>query len=123
MTPDELSRLLLNAAGRAPAEMRRTVEAATKRVQDAAQRNARAANRVHARGLAATIGADVSAAGERVEGEVGYDKVGVGNLGAVLEYANGRAHNAPQRNLGRALDVEELRFPDAVGDMGERLLR
>lgn len=123
MTPDEMARHLLSAASRAPKEARDEVADAVKRVQAGARRNAAAANRVHARGLAARIGSDIEAAGTRIEGEVGYDKVGQGNLGAILEYANGRTHNAPQRNLGRALDVEEPRFPLALGDMGERLIR
>lgn len=123
MTPDEMVRHLLSAAAKAPAEARDALDASARRVREGSQRNARAANRVHARGLAATVGSDVSPAGFRMEAEVGYNKGGVGNLGAILEYANGRTHNAPQRNLGRALEVEEPVLPESLGDMGERLLR
>lgn len=121
-TPDEFAAELTAIAGRVASEVRDVVDDAGKSVRNASRRNAQAANPVHARGVDKFINYDVEAAGTTIRAEIGYDKRGLGNLGAILEYANGGAQNSPQRNLGRAMDVEEPLFQRRLADIGERLL-
>lgn len=121
-TPDQFAARLLSVVAKAPGETRDVTEQSARKVRDGARRNATAANPVHARGVVQHINYDVDPPGVLVGGEVGYDKRGQGHLGAILEYANGGARNNPQRNLGRALDLEEKTFPGALQQMGERLL-
>lgn len=119
-TPEQFATILLNAAREAPGEAKDVVKDNAQQLRGNARRNAAAANPVHARAVPGTINFDVEGGG--LSAEIGYDKRGQGNLGAILEYANGGARNSPQRNLGRALDMQEPRFMDDLGDMGERVI-
>lgn len=58
----------------------------------------------------------------QVAAVIGPDKdLPQGPLGNILEY--GTSTDAPQAHLGPALDREGPRFADALGDLGERLLK
>lgn len=118
-TPDQFVEVLKSVAVETAKEAHKVLADVAEDVQDQARRNARAANPSHAKNVHRYINRDI----DGLTAEIGYDKVDQGNLGAVLEYGNGRAHNAPQRNLGRALDAHEERFAQRLADAAERVLR
>jgi hypothetical protein len=119
-TPDEFSDALL-AAGRAIAEDAvNSLTDAAKAVKKDARRNARRANPRHAKNVYKYIDYDIDK--RSLTAEVGYDKRDQGNLGAVLEYGNGNARNAPQRNLSRALDGNVDLLENELGDAGEEAI-
>lgn len=72
----------------------------------------------HAPGAGAQINFDMIGA---TEAEVGYDKRGQGNLGAILEY--GSIHNPPHNDLGRALEAEAPVMVKYIGDAMDNLWR
>lgn len=119
-TPDEFADALM-AAGKSIAESAvNALTDAAKAVKKDARANARRANPRHAKNAYKYINMDVDR--RSLTAEVGYDKENQGNLGAILEYGNGGARNAPQRNLGRALDGNEKLFEDEMGDAGEEAI-
>jgi hypothetical protein len=119
-SPDEFADHLLEATQRATKQTVAAVRRGLVNVKNEGRRNAIAANRHYLRRLPYTIGFDeVHADGLTIWGEVGYLSGQQAELGAIAEFGGGRAHNAPQRNLGRALDAEEPKFVRAVADAGE----
>lgn len=119
-SPDEFADALM-AAGKAIAQAAvGSLEDAAKAVKKDARANARKANPRHARHAYKYIDYDVDK--RSLTAEVGYEKRDQGNLGAVLEYGNGGARNAPQRNLSRALEAHESLLEEDLGDDGEEAI-
>lgn len=117
-TPDQFAEHLMQSAVRLAKAAHEVVDDTATKVRNDARRNARAANPSHARKVPATINADV----DRLAADIGYDDRGQGHLGVILEYGHGQARNAPQRNLGRALDQHEGEFRRRLGEVAERAL-
>jgi hypothetical protein len=119
-SPEEFADALM-AAGKAIAQAAvDSLDEAAKAVKKDARSNARKANPRHAKNAYKYIDYDLDK--RSLTAEVGYDKRDQGNLGAVLEYGNGNARNAPQRNLSRALEGHESRFEEEIGDDGEEAI-
>lgn len=109
---DDLTTLaadLLASAAQAPKQAASVVAKGALNVKTQARSNAAVSAGAHAKLYPGTITYDMSATG--LSAEIGPEARGQGNLG-VLEY--GSAHNPPHRDLGRALDVEEPRFVEAL---------
>lgn len=122
-TPAQFAAALMGAAARSPRETVQVVRKGAGNVKDGAQRNVLATAPVHNAHANRAITYDVAAEGVLVVAEIGYDKtINGGAIGNLLEFGGGGDHSPPHRDLGRALDVEESRFENALGDMGERLL-
>jgi hypothetical protein len=123
-TPDEFADHLMEATVRVTKETVAVVRRGLVNVKNDGRRNAAAAGGQYLKHLPRTIAFDdVHADGLVISGEVGYLSGPQAELGALAEYGGGRAHNAPQRNLGRALDTEEPKFVRAMADAGEKALK
>lgn len=85
-------------------------------VKLAARKYSKASGGSHAPGASAFINFDMIGT---TDAEIGYDKSGQGNLGAILEY--GTARTGPKYDLERALDDEannvEKYLEKAIGDL------
>lgn len=112
-TPDEFADILTGVPVEVAKAAHGVVDDAAGKVRTSARRNARAANPKHARKVPPLINADV----DRLTADIGYDDIGQGRLGIILEYGDGQARNAPQRNLGRALDEHEAGFVQRLADV------
>lgn len=118
-TPDQFAAVLMQTAVEVAKGAHEILDDTARKIRNDARRNARAANPSHARKVPATINYDV----DRLTADIGYDDIGQGRLGVILEYGHGAARNAPQRNLGRALDGNEEQFRTRLADLTERALR
>lgn len=128
-TPEQFARALEQSVGKTPKAAVAVVKRGALNVKNDARRNVRASAPVHSAHAYAAITYDVDVERTEIVAEIGYDKdkdkgsgkrTGPGGLGNILEF--GSANNPPHRDVGRALDDEEPRFADALGDMGEKLL-
>lgn len=117
-TPDEFADILTGVPVEVAKGAHGVIDDTAGKVRTSARRNARAANRKHARKVAPLINADV----DRLSADIGYDDTGQGRLGIILEYGDGLARNAPQRNLGRALDEHEPAFVERLADVAHKKL-
>lgn len=115
-TPDEFAAILMGAPVEAAKEAHHVVDDTAGKVRTSARRNARAANPKHAKNAHKYINADV----DRLTADIGYDDEDQGRLGIILEYGDGLARNAPQRNLGRALDEHEASFVERLADAARK---
>jgi hypothetical protein len=122
-TPDSLARDMLKAAVEAAAGTRALVQKSSQAIKTQARVNVSQTAPVqnaHAQ-YAITYDTAVDLPGGKITAEIGYDKDKPGGaLGNILEY--GSRHNGPHRDLGRAADVEEPRFEDAIALMAGKLL-
>jgi hypothetical protein len=122
-TPDTLAAALLKAAGLALPTATAVVTKGALNVKQEGRRSSAISSGKTAAGAPKTINFDVELKPPfAVEADIGYDKTGQGNFGAILEYGSGQARNPPHRDLGRALDAEEQRFPIALAAACEKLL-
>lgn len=119
LTPDEFADALTGVVVEVAKKTHQAVDETAGKVRDSARRNTRAANKKHAKNAHKYINADV----DKLEADIGYDDVDQGRLGIILEYGEGRARNAPQRNLGRALDEHEGPFADRLAEVAWRDLK
>lgn len=117
-TPDEFADILAGVPVEVAKGAHGVVDDTAGKVRTSARRNARAANPKHARQVPPHINADV----DRLSADIGYDDEGQGRLGIILEYGDGLARNAPQRNLGRALDEHETAFVERLADVAHKKL-
>lgn len=115
-TPDEFAAALIATVVEVAKDAHRIVDETAEDVRNSARQNAKVANRSHAKNVHRHINYDV----DQLEADIGYDDVDQGRLGIILEYGHGRARNAPQRNLGRALDEHEERFRERLADVTRR---
>lgn len=76
---------------------------------------AEASSGKHARHYPRTISYDLRADGTAIEAEIGPSGAGQAELAPVLEY--GSPTSPPHRDLGRAADLEEPRFIDALAEI------
>lgn len=121
-TPEQFAAHLMEVVARAPRETVDVVRKGATQVKADARRNVKQTAPLHNAHAFTAINFDVEAHGVLIDAEIGYDKGGPGNLGNLLEFGGGGDHSPPHRDLGRAIDAEEPKFIDALGDMGERLL-
>jgi hypothetical protein len=118
-TLNDLASDLGEASRSAGEQVRKVVKKGAQNVKEDAKRNVLISAPIHNAHAAEGINYDVAEDG--MSAEIGYDKRRRGaRLGNVLEY--GSRNNAPHRDLGRALDVEEPRFEQAVSDAAKKLL-
>lgn len=125
MTLQQLQALLLTSAARVNAETARIVTKSSDNVNKDAIRNARASSGTSAAGYPDTMSYEVRNLGTRVEGEIGPEARGLGNIGHILEGGSaeyGGVKNPPHRDLGRAADTEEPRFISAMEQIGNVVL-
>ena len=94
---------------------RKVVEKALVNIKQDAQR--RVSSHPSWRRLPSTINYDMRGV---LDGEVGYDPRGQGNLAVIAEF--GSAHHAPHPALVPAAAAEEPRFEKALADVLGRLL-
>jgi hypothetical protein len=122
-TPEQFAAILMQVAAETPRETVKVVRKGSGNVKTDSRRNVQITAPIHNAHAFRAITYDIEAVGVTVVGVIGYDKdINGGPLGNLLEFGGGGDHSPPHRDLGRALDVEEPRFADALGDMGERLL-
>lgn len=127
MPADDLDRWIrdLDRAGeRALKETRGVVSKGALNVKNEWRDNARQTAPRHAPHYPDSITYDLETNREHmaVEAEIGPDKNKTqGALGNLLEY--GSRNNPPHNDGGRAMQNEEPRFENAMGDVGERVLQ
>jgi hypothetical protein len=122
-TPETLAAAMLRAAAAATATTTAVVTKGAQNVKNQARKNVRASAPTHNAGAAYAINYDVTPSPAGIEAEIGYDKDDKrGRIGNLLEFGGGGDKSPPHRDLGRALDDEEKRFPDALAAAIEKLL-
>lgn len=120
---EEFARSLMGAARKTPRETVRVVRRNATDVKRNAKRNVQQTAPVQNAHAHRAINWDVEAVGVLVEAEIGYDKgINGGPLGNLLEFGGGGDHSPPHRDLGRALDGQDVLFQEDLADVGERLL-
>lgn len=117
-TPGEFADILTGVPVEVAKGAHGVIDDTAGKVRTSARRNARAANRKHAKNAYKYIKSDV----DRLTADIGYDDEDQGRLGIILEYGDGQARNAPQRNLGRALDEHEPAFVERLTDVAHKKL-
>jgi hypothetical protein len=122
-TPDSFAAALLKAAVEVVPTARAVVERGAANLKDRARENVRRSAPRHNAHAADAITYDVDLSRFGVSAEIGYDKDRPGGpLGNLLEYGGHGDRSPAHRDLGRALDEEERRFPDVLAAAAERLL-
>lgn len=116
-SPAKLARDLFVTAGTTAGVVAAVVAKATAEVKVEAVRNSRASSGQSARKAPDAITSEIGKRRTMIEGVVGYEARGQGNLGHLLEYGSslGNVRNPPHRDLGRALDNAEQGFVDDIG--------
>lgn len=117
-TPETLAADLLKAAATATVEVRAVVAKGALNIKNDARRNHLTSAPIHHANAAQTINYETTVKRAAIVGEIGYDLAvaKAANIAFITEY--GTKKNAPQRNLGRALDDEEDKFIQAMGNVG-----
>ncbi len=124
-TPETMAAALLAAGAKAVAGTSAVVEKAALNIKTDAKANVLKSAPTHNAGAHKTITYDrPHLVGARIESEVGYDRDAgrAAALGNLLEYGGGGDRSPAHRDIGRAVDVEEPRFENALAAMAERLL-
>lgn len=124
VSPDRFAAELLASAAEATVRSVPVVTRAARNIKDEARANVQASAPVHNAGAHKAITYDEpSILGVRVTSEVGYDRdLPGGALGNLLEFGGGGDHSPAHRDIGRAADVQEERFADAMRDLTRKLL-
>lgn len=124
LTPDQFAAVLMGAVAKAPRETVAVVRRGSLNVKNDARRNVQQTAPIHNAHAQYDINYDVEAQGVTVVGDIGYETGPgkSGNLGNLLEFGGGGDHSPPHRDLGRALDIEEPRFIQALEDMAEKVI-
>lgn len=119
-TPETLALDMLKAAATATGSAKIAVQKGAYNVKRDAQRNSAASSGFSASGASFSIGYRTEVRANSFVAVVGYGEGLNANrqaaLGTLLEYGGGRDHSPPHRDLGRALESEEPRFLEAIGD-------
>lgn len=122
-TPESLAKDMLESIGAAMVASRAAVVTGAKSVKDDARRNVLQSAPTHNAHAAYAITYDLKKATTSAEAEIGYDKDRPGGaIGNLLEYGGGGDHSPPHRDVGRALDVAEPKFVNAMELIGKNLL-
>lgn len=117
-TPETLAAALVKAAIAAPVAAKAVVSKGSLNVKNDAKKNVLETAPVRNAGAHRAITYEVIARKTSILGVIGYDKDKPGGaLGNILEYGGGGDASPPHRDLGRALDEEEPRFLNALGDV------
>lgn len=122
-TPQTMAAALLRAAAQASVEARAVIQKGALNIKNQAKDNVQKSAPVHNAYAHGAITYDTKLGGATLtpSAEIGYDKdKRGGDLGNLLEY--GSRKNPPHRDLGRALDVEEPRFENALALVTAKLL-
>lgn len=121
-TPDQFAAVLMGAIPKAVKETVQVVRKGSANVKRDGRRNSIVSSGHSAAAAPYSIDFEVSAVGVTVVGEIGYMRGNQAEFGALLEFGGGGDHSPPHRDLGRALEVEEPKFVEALADMGERVI-
>ena len=124
-TPATFAVELLESAAKAVAATRVIVQVGAQHIKTEARNNVLQSAPTHNAHAAYAITYDtgILRKATTIDAEIGYDKSKPGGaLGNLLEYGGGGDHSPPHRDLGRALDVEEPKFVDALEKMAKGLL-
>jgi hypothetical protein len=130
-TPDEFARILEKAPVKAAKDVVKAANKGALNVKNEARSSVQRTAPVHNAHAADFINYDVSGLGSTVSAEIGYDKdkgkragkrTGPGGIGNLLEFGGGKDHSPPHHDLRRALEAEEPRWVNAVGDAGEKAI-
>jgi len=123
-TPDEFAAILDASPVEATKEVRKTVGKGALNVKTAAQANVLSTAPRHNAGAYKAITYDDPTSGPVISSEIGYDKRRRGGaLGNLLEFGGGGDHSPPHHDLRLALEAEDPRFTDAVGDAGFKAIK
>lgn len=123
-TPDEFAAVLMDAPIQAVREIAKVVNKGALNVKDAARASVQRTAPVHNAHAYTAINYDVEASGQTITAEIGYDKSqNSGRIGNLLEFGGGGDHSPPHHDLRRAMEAEEPRFVDAIGDAGEKAIK
>jgi hypothetical protein len=122
-TPAQFARALERAVGKAPKEAVAVVRKGGNNVKRDARRNVTQTAPVHNARAQQFINYDVDVEGVEVVAEVGYDRtMKPARLGNLLEFGGGGDKSPPHPDRATALETEEPRFTQALGDLGEGLI-
>lgn len=118
---DRISRQLRDSASSIDRRVEGVVKRGSLNIKNDWQSDARRQSDVYATHYPRTISFDVQRITGWIEGETGPDKNRPqGALGNLLEF--GSVHNPPQNSGGRALQREEPRYIQSLGDVAGDLL-
>lgn len=123
-TPDQFAAILVGAIPKAAKATVDVVRKSSGNVKIGARKNVQMTAPIHNAHAQFDINYDVDTQGTWVVGDIGYDTGPgkSGNLGNLLEHGGGGDHSPPHRDLGRAMDVEEPRFIQALEDLTEQVI-
>lgn len=129
-TPDEFADILIAAPVKAVREIVKVTKKGSLNVKNAARASVKQTAPVQNAHAYTAINYDVTAEGQTVTGEIGYDKdvgasdgkKGPGAIGNLLEFGGGGDHSPPHHDLRLSLEAEDPRFTQAIGDAGEQAI-
>jgi hypothetical protein len=122
-SPEQFARALERASSKTPKETVAVVRKGANNVKRDARRNVQQTAPIHNARAQQFINYDVEAQGVQVVAEIGYDRtMKPARLGNLLEFGGGGDKSPPHHDLANALETEEPRFTQALGDLAEGLI-
>lgn len=120
---EQFARELYEKSGVSVARLQTVCDRSGNAVVEQAKRNVKKTAPIHNAGAWRYIDAETHVRGGEIVVQVGYNTAHrPARLGNLLEFGNGGDPSPPHWDLARALEKEEERFYDKIGDMAEGLL-